>query len=101
MRQRAIRTGTLTGLITLSSVPFSAFSAPLLRATQAAQHRLMERRSDQVSAMLIDAAVNLTKRDGALPPISELTRLGISLEVAVRVLTQPSNRRHRRQTVRG
>lgn len=53
----------------------------------------MERRSDQVSAMLIDVAVNAARKHGALPPISELIRLGISMETSIRVLTQPESRR--------
>jgi len=54
----------------------------------------MERRSDQVSAMFLDAAVNAAKRYGTLPPVSELARLGIPTEIAVRVLTEPTRRRH-------
>lgn len=53
----------------------------------------MERRSDQLSAMLLDVAVNASRRYGTLPPISELGRLGVPLETAVRVLTQPESRR--------
>lgn len=55
----------------------------------------MERRSDQVSAMLLDAALDAAQKHGTLPPVSELVRIGIAMDTAVRIRTQPDNRRYR------
>lgn len=58
-----------------------------------AKHDTMERRTDQVTAMLLDVARNATRLHGAVPPLLELKRLGIPMETIVRVLGDVENRR--------
>lgn len=53
----------------------------------------MERRSDYKLALLIDAAIHDAARDGR-PAARVLAGLGVPLEIAVRVLTRPNERRH-------
>lgn len=53
----------------------------------------MERRTDQITAMLLDVARNAARLHGALPPLLELERLGIPMETIVRVLGDVDNRR--------
>lgn len=52
-----------------------------------------ERRVDQVTAMLLDAAANANRGRSSFLPAFEMLRLGISLETATRVLTQSARRR--------
>lgn len=53
----------------------------------------MERRSDYKLALLIDAAIHEAKAAGR-SPARALAGLGVPLEIAVRVLTRPEERRH-------
>lgn len=53
----------------------------------------MDRRTDQVTAMLLDVARNAARLHGALPPLLELERLGVRMETIVRVLGDVDNRR--------
>jgi hypothetical protein len=52
-----------------------------------------EQRIDQVTAMLLDAAVNTTRGGGPIPAALETLRLDISPETITRVLNQPEKRR--------
>lgn len=52
-----------------------------------------ERRVDQVTAMLLDAAVNAIRGSGSIPAALEMLRLNISPETLTRVLTHPTKRR--------
>jgi hypothetical protein len=52
-----------------------------------------EQRIDQVTAMLLDAAVNATRGGGSIPAALEMLRLDISPETVARVLNQPERRR--------
>ena len=52
-----------------------------------------ERRVDQVTAMLLDAAANANRGRSSFLPALEMLRLGISSETLTRVLTQPTKRR--------
>lgn len=52
-----------------------------------------EQRIDQVTAMLLDAAVNVTRGGSSIPAALEMLRLHISPETVTRVLNQPERRR--------
>jgi hypothetical protein len=52
-----------------------------------------EQRIDQVTAMLLDAAVNATRGGSSIPAALEMFRLDISPETVTRVLNQPERRR--------
>jgi hypothetical protein len=52
-----------------------------------------DRRTDQVTAMLLDAAANADRGRTSFVPALEMLRLGVSSETATRVLTQPARRR--------
>jgi hypothetical protein len=53
----------------------------------------MERRTDYKMALLIDAAIHEAAVQGRPAAARELAGLGVSLEVAMRVLTRQSMRR--------
>lgn len=53
----------------------------------------MEKRIDSRTAMLIDAAVNAATITGPIAAARELAEHGIPLEIAIRVLTRPWERR--------
>lgn len=53
----------------------------------------MERRSDQVTAMLLNAAINAAKGCVTLLTADELARLGIPRATFERVLAKPEERR--------
>jgi hypothetical protein len=58
----------------------------------------MDRRNDYKTALLIDAIVNGAPEGGKPVPRTgvarELAAVGVPLEVAVRLLTRPGERRH-------
>jgi len=53
----------------------------------------MERRSDYKTALLIEAVIHDTAAQGR-PAARELATLGVPLEVSLRVLTRPAERRY-------
>jgi hypothetical protein len=53
----------------------------------------MDRRSDRLTALLIDAAVNAAASHGAIGAVTELVNAGIAWEVIRRVLNRPDQRR--------
>lgn len=53
----------------------------------------MERRSDYKTALLIDAVVHAEAARGFGAQARELAALGVPVEVALRVLTRPAERR--------
>jgi hypothetical protein len=53
----------------------------------------MNRRTDRRTALLIDAAIHAAAVHGAVGAARELAERGVPLEVAMRVLTRPSERR--------
>ena len=57
------------------------------------QHRSMENRIDNLTALLIDAVVTIGKERGTTELACILCGNGVPLDVAVRVLTKPGNRR--------
>lgn len=54
----------------------------------------MERRSDYKTALLIDAVVHAEAARGFAAQARELAALGVPVEVALRVLTRPAQRRN-------
>jgi hypothetical protein len=54
----------------------------------------MERRTDYKLALLIEAAIHDTAATGLPAAARELARLGAPLDVSMRVLTRPGERRH-------
>jgi hypothetical protein len=54
---------------------------------------LMNRRTDRSTALLIDAAIHAAAMQGPVGAARELAAHGVSLEVAMRVLTRPAERR--------
>lgn len=53
----------------------------------------MDRRSDYKTALIIDAVIHEAAAE-ARPAARELATLGVPLEVSLRVLTRPAERRH-------
>jgi hypothetical protein len=53
----------------------------------------MERRTDYKTALLIDAVIHEAAAHGSAAAARELAGLGVQFEVAMRVLTQPAQRR--------
>lgn len=53
----------------------------------------MNRRIDQRTALLIDAAIHAAATHGAVGAARELREHGIQLAIAMRVLTRPAERR--------
>jgi hypothetical protein len=53
----------------------------------------MERRTDYKTALLIDAVIHEAAARGSAAAARQLVGIGVPLEVAVRVLTQPAMRR--------
>lgn len=58
-----------------------------------AQSRLMNRRSDRLTALLIDAAIHAAVSHGPVGAARELLDAGIRWEVVMRVLHKPDQRR--------
>jgi hypothetical protein len=54
----------------------------------------MDRRTDYKTALLIDAAIHEAASEGHPRAATELARIGVPMEVTMRVLTRPSDRRH-------
>lgn len=54
----------------------------------------MNRRTDRLTALLIDAAIHTAAMHGAVGAARMLAEKGVQLEVAMRVLTRPTERRH-------
>jgi len=54
----------------------------------------MDRRSDYKTALLIDTTIHTDPAAGFAPRARELAALGVPVEVALRVLTRPAERRH-------
>lgn len=54
----------------------------------------MDRRSDYKTALLIDAVIHAEPAPGFGPRARELAALGVPVEVALRVLTRPEERRY-------
>ena len=59
----------------------------------------MERRSDYKTALLIDAAIYTPASGERASPARELAERGVPFEIARRVLTRPTERRHPLPTV--
>jgi hypothetical protein len=53
----------------------------------------MDRRTDYKTALRIDAVIHEASTT-ALPAARELAMLGVPIEVSLRVLTRPAERRH-------
>lgn len=53
----------------------------------------MDKRTDQRTALLIDAAIHAAATHGPVGAARELAAQGVPLEVAMRVLTRPVERR--------
>ena len=53
----------------------------------------MDRRTDYKTALRIDAVIH-DAAAGASPAARELATLGVPIEVSLRVLTRPAERRH-------
>lgn len=54
---------------------------------------VMNRRTDRRTALLIDAAIHAAATHGSVGAARELAAQGVPLEVAMRVLTRPDERR--------
>jgi len=54
----------------------------------------MDRRSDYKTALLIETTIHTDPARGFAPRARELAALGVPVEVALRVLTRPGERRH-------
>jgi len=54
----------------------------------------MDRRNDYKTALLIDAAIHEAASEGRPRAATELARIGVPMEVTMRVLTRPGERRH-------
>ena len=54
----------------------------------------MDRRNDYKTALLIETAIHAEPARGFAPRARELATLGVPVEVALRVLTRPGERRH-------
>lgn len=61
--------------------------------TLLAHIQLMNRRTDRSTALLIDAAIHIAALAGAVRAARELQQQGVPLEIAMRVLTRPDERR--------
>lgn len=55
----------------------------------------MIKRTDRLTATLVDLAINLARAQGAAAGAAALFRLGLPLELAHRVLLRPAERRGR------
>lgn len=64
-----------------------------MTVTLPAHIQLMNRRTDQSTALLIDAAIHMAALAGTVRAARELQQQGVPLEIAMRVLTQPAERR--------
>jgi len=58
-------------------------------------HFQMKKRNDWVTALLIDAVLDVAPARGSASAARRLTELGIPMEIIVRILTRPSDRRRR------
>ncbi len=54
----------------------------------------MDRRSDYKTALRIDAVIHEASPDQRTSAARQLAELGVPLEVTMRVLTRPAERRH-------
>lgn len=54
----------------------------------------MDRRIDMKTAFLVDGAVNAERVGGPGPAARHLAEYGVPIQIALRVLTRPSSRRH-------
>lgn len=54
----------------------------------------MDRRTDYKTALLIDAAIHEAASEGRPRAATELAGIGVPLEITMRVLTRPAERRH-------
>jgi hypothetical protein len=54
----------------------------------------MDRRTDYKTALLIDSTIHEAASEGRPRAATELARMGVPLEVTMRVLTRPVERRH-------
>ncbi|MFN3792409.1 hypothetical protein [Massilia sp.] len=54
----------------------------------------MDRRTDYKTALLIDSAIHEAASEGRPRAATELAKLGVPMEITMRVLTRPSDRRH-------
>lgn len=54
----------------------------------------MDRRSDYKTALRIDAVIHEASPDDRASAARRLAELGVPLDVAMRVLTRPAERRH-------
>jgi hypothetical protein len=54
----------------------------------------MDRRTDYKTALLIDSAIHEAASEGRPRAATELARMGVPLDVTMRVLTRPVERRH-------
>jgi hypothetical protein len=54
----------------------------------------MDRRSDYKTALLIDAVIHTPASGERASPARELAGMGVPFEIARRVLTRPTERRH-------
>jgi hypothetical protein len=54
----------------------------------------MDRRTDYKTALLFDSAIHEAASEGRPRAATELARMGVPLEVTMRVLTRPVERRH-------
>ncbi|WP_020656281.1 hypothetical protein [Massilia niastensis] len=54
----------------------------------------MDRRSDYKTALMVEAIIHAAPATGQGQAARELAALGVPLEVAMRVLTRPGERRH-------
>ncbi|MEX5746371.1 hypothetical protein [Massilia sp. X63] len=54
----------------------------------------MDRRTDYKTALLIDSAIHEAASEGRPHAATELAKMGVPLEITMRVLTRPVERRH-------
>ena len=54
----------------------------------------MDRRSDYKTSLRIDAVINDVPTESRVGAARQLAELGVPLDIAMRVLTRPAERRH-------
>jgi len=54
----------------------------------------MDRRSDYKTSLRIDAVINDVPTESRVGAARQLAELGVPLDIAMRVLTRPTERRH-------
>ena len=54
----------------------------------------MDRRTDYKTALLIDSAIHEAASEGRPRAATELAKMGVPMDITLRVLTRPSDRRH-------